>query len=87
MKIHRPNQSQLNVYQNQIEKQQQKQKPEHKDRLQISSEAKRLQQDVQSDKKRAAYVEKIKSQIDSDEYEIDFEKTAKKMIDFWSGRS
>lgn len=85
MKIQRPNQTHLNVYNNQMQKQQQhKQKLNREDRLQISNEAKRLQQDGQIDKKRTAYVESIKNKVATGNYEINLEKTAQKMIDFWS---
>lgn len=88
MKIQRPNQAQLNVYQNQVNKQQQnKQKLDRQDRLQISQEAKRLQKDVKLDKQRTAYVEYIKDKVESGEYKINFEETAKQMINFWSNRS
>lgn len=87
MKIHRSNQVPLNAYHNYMQKYQKpKESVRKQDRLQISEEAKRLQSDEKMDTKRSAYVHHIKEQIKQGTYEIDYEKTAQKMIDFWTNQ-
>lgn len=54
------------------------------DQLEISSEAMKLQENTKVNAKREAYVQEIKSRVESGQYEINYEKTAQKMIDFWS---
>lgn len=87
MKIQGPNHSNFNPYQKQVQKQNDiKNHIEQKDQLQISSKAKELQESNKPDPARQAHVEKIKQAVDSGEYQVNPEKTAAKMIDFWSKR-
>jgi len=87
MKIHGPNHTNFNPYKNQAQKLN-KVKGEHQqeDRLEISSHAKHLQQSKKTSVEREKYVQDIKQAIDAGEYKINYEKTAKKMIDFWAGK-
>ncbi len=85
MKINGPNQTNFNPYKNQIQQQMDRKKSaKPQDQLQISSQAKQLQENTKANAKREAYVQGIKNRVESGEYTIDFEKTAQKMIDFWS---
>lgn len=85
MKIQRPNQSQLNIYNQQMGNHQLKhEKFNQKDQIHISKKAKQLQQDVKVNKNRLKFVKNIKAKVEAGEYKVDYEKTAKKMIDFWS---
>lgn len=85
MKIQGPNNSKLNPY---IQQQQNHAKYKttfnKQDQLEISVQAKKLQENGKAAHKREAYIQEIKQAIDTKEYQIDYEKTAQKMIDFWS---
>ncbi|TXL65010.1 flagellar biosynthesis anti-sigma factor FlgM [Cerasibacillus terrae] len=87
MKIHGTNQSNFNPYKdilkNKTDSNQIKNKGDH---LEISEEAKKMQQKKDVEKQRESHIQQIKQAIDQGEYEINFTKTAKKMIDFWSGK-
>lgn len=88
MRIQRPNPTHLNVYNNHIKNQQeQKEKINKEDRLQISDEAKRLHGDGETDEKRTAYVQSIKERVDAGKYEVNYEKIAQKMTEFWANNS
>lgn len=85
MKINGPNQTNFNPYKTQIQKQLElKKATKQEDQLEISREAKQLQEQTKVHSKRAAYVEEIKNRVESGNYNIDFEKTAQKMIEFWT---
>lgn len=85
MKIQGPNLTNLNAYKNLIQKStDHKQNVERKDQLNISSEAKQLQESKSMSKERATYVQEIKLAVESGEYQINHDKAAQKMIDFWS---
>ncbi|SET09429.1 anti-sigma-28 factor, FlgM family [Oceanobacillus limi] len=85
MKIYGPNSTNFNPYKNQLQKQSAYEKNvNQKDQLEISSAAKQLQESEKVHPKREAYVQEIKNAVESGEYKIDHEKTAQKMIDFWS---
>ncbi|WP_026908976.1 flagellar biosynthesis anti-sigma factor FlgM [Paucisalibacillus globulus] len=85
MKVNGPNQTNFNPYKNQIQKQMEMKKVgKQQDQLEISSEAMKLQENIKVNAKREAYVEEIKNRVESGQYEINYEKTAHKMIDFWS---
>ena len=85
MKIHGSNQANFNPYQKQIQKQAEyKKEMNPKDQLEISNQAKQLQEHARPNAERAKYVQKIKNAVESDEYQVNHEKTAQKMIDFWS---
>lgn len=87
MKINGPNQPNFNPYKNQLQKQANYKKGlNQKDQLEISSKAKQLQENNKINPKRETYVQEIKNAIDSGKYQIDFDKTAEKMIAFWSKR-
>jgi negative regulator of flagellin synthesis FlgM len=85
MKVNGPNQTNFNSYKNQIQKQiEMKKIGQQQDQLEISSEAMKLQENIKVNAKREAYVQEIKNRVESGQYEINYEKTAHKMIDFWS---
>ncbi|MEN1967324.1 flagellar biosynthesis anti-sigma factor FlgM [Lentibacillus sp. N15] len=85
MKIHGSNQTNFNPYKNHIQKQSEYQKdPKQSDRLEISNQAKQLQENSQPSAERAKYVQDLKKAVDSGEYRVNPEKTAQKMIAFWS---
>ncbi|MCM3740230.1 flagellar biosynthesis anti-sigma factor FlgM [Oceanobacillus luteolus] len=85
MKINGPNHLNLNPYRQQMQKQMDVKKAENRsDELQISKEAFKLQGKDKPHEKRAAVVQEIKQQIATGEYKVDVEKTAQKMMDFWS---
>ena len=88
MKIDGPNAARLTAYKNQLQQQTEPKKATNrKDQLNISSEAKQLQETKKTATKRAAYVENIKNAVESGQYKVNYEKTAQKMIDFWSKHS
>ncbi|WP_047984502.1 flagellar biosynthesis anti-sigma factor FlgM [Ornithinibacillus californiensis] len=85
MKINGPNQTNFNPYKNQIQKNMDMKKAtKQQDQLEISSQAIQLQENTKVNAKREAYVQEIKSRVESGEYVINHEKTAEKMIEFWS---
>lgn len=85
MKIQGPNPL-INAYKNQHQKHITNKTEHQKDRLNISTEAKKLQLDKQYDVERSKYVDEIKQLVQSGEYKVDHDKTAQKMIDFWTKR-
>ncbi|WP_164668079.1 flagellar biosynthesis anti-sigma factor FlgM [Virgibacillus doumboii] len=88
MKINGPNQTNFNPYKNQLQKQMDYSKDVNKkDQLEISNQAKQMLENEKPSAKRASYVQQIKETIDAGEYQINHEKTAQKMIDFWSKQS
>ncbi|MFD1361688.1 flagellar biosynthesis anti-sigma factor FlgM [Lentibacillus salinarum] len=88
MKIYGPNQSNFNPYKQQMQKQTDdtKHTPKH-DQVEISNQAKEMLKNGKADAKRASYVQHIKDAVDKGDYQINHEKTAQKMIDFWSRES
>lgn len=83
MKINGPNPTNFNPYKQSIQpKTEPKSEGNKKDQIEISSKAKQLQEGA-SDPKRAAYLEELKKKIDAGEYNVDVDKTAQKMMDFW----
>lgn len=87
MKINGPNQSNFNPYKNQMHtlanvKKEQKQK----DQLEISSQAKQLLENIKPQDERARKVDEIKEKVEAGEYQVNYEKTAQKMIAFWSNK-
>jgi negative regulator of flagellin synthesis FlgM len=85
MKINGPNQANFNPYKSQIQKQiEYKKALKQEDQLEISSQALKLQENTKVNAKREAYVQEIKNRVESGQYEINYEKTAQKMIGFWS---
>lgn len=86
MKIQGPNSTNLNPYKRQLQSYQNERKQSYKDELKISKEAQQLQETNQVTKERATHIQNIKKQIDSGEYEVNYEQVAQKMINFWSDR-
>lgn len=85
MKIYGSNQANFNPYQKQLQKQAEyKKEINQKDQLEISSQAKQLQEHTKPHTEREKYVQKIKNAVESGEYQVNHGKTAQKMIDFWS---
>ncbi|MBP1971173.1 negative regulator of flagellin synthesis FlgM [Virgibacillus natechei] len=85
MKINGPNQTNFNPYKNQMQKQADyKNEVNKKDQIEISSQAKQLQENEKPHVQRASYVQEIKNAVESGEYKVNPERTAEKMIDFWS---
>lgn len=84
MKIQGPN-PYVSLYRNQQQTQKIKPEKRQKDELNISNEAFKLQQ---NDKmiERKQYVEEIKARVQSGNYNMEYDKTAEKMIDFWTKR-
>jgi|GEM_PF-1074400 len=78
----------LNAYKNQFHQQNNaKKKYVQSDKLDISLEAKKLHgKDGVYEIERAKYVDQIKDRIQSGKYKIDYEVTARKMVDFWTNR-
>lgn len=87
MKIQGPNLSKLVAYRSQLQQTDQKKKVNREDQLDISHAAKKLQESTKMNTQRAEYVQNIKKAVNSGQYEIDHEKVAQKMIDFWSKHS
>lgn len=83
MKIQGP-QPLLNTYKQLQQQQITKKNPQYQDQLNISAEAKKMQQNQFHELKRSEYVEEIKDKVQSGEYKVDSEKTAQKMINFLS---
>ncbi len=85
VKINGPNQTNFNPYKNQLQKQMDYSKDiNKKDQLEISNQAKEMLQNEKPSEKRAAHVQHIKDAVDAGEYQVNHEKTAQKMVDFWS---
>lgn len=88
MKIQGSNFAKLAAYRTQLQRQtEQSQVKDQKDKINISNEAMQLQKNKEMNQDRAERVQSIKKAFQSGEYEIDTEKTAQKMIDFWSNQS
>ncbi|MFD1849025.1 flagellar biosynthesis anti-sigma factor FlgM [Oceanobacillus bengalensis] len=87
MKINGPNQPNFNPYNKILQKQAAMQKEIKKqDQVEISTQAKKLQEAEKPNEQRAAYIKEIKNAVESGEYKVNAEKTAIKMIDFWSNK-
>ncbi|QHE53600.1 flagellar biosynthesis anti-sigma factor FlgM [Pontibacillus sp. HMF3514] len=87
MKIHGPNQTNFNPYKKQIQKQQENQNTNSlKDKVEISNKAKQMQEMNKAQAARKEHIEEIKNKVDAGEYQVDANKTAEKMIDFWTNR-
>lgn len=87
MKIHGPNQTHFNPYKNHLQKQSEQMKDlQKKDQLEISEQAKKLLSDTGPRPSRTKYIEEIKQAVDSGTYHVNHEKTAEKMIQFYSNR-
>lgn len=88
MKIQGPNLSNINAYKKMYHTRTEvKHKEANKeDKVNISNEAKQLQVGTQSTEERRQYVENIKQQVQTGQYQVNYEQTARKMIEYWSKR-
>ncbi|MFC0525408.1 flagellar biosynthesis anti-sigma factor FlgM [Pontibacillus salicampi] len=85
MKINGPNHSNLNPYRKNIQKQQDMPKSHtQSDKLEISNQAKQLQENNKSLEARQKRVEDLKNQVQSGNYHVDAQKSAKSIIKFWT---
>lgn len=88
MKIQGPNLTKLTAYRAQLQQQTDPEKKANReDQLDISNAAKQLQKSKKAHTQRADYVQDIKNKVKSGQYEVNHEKVAQKMIDFWSKHS
>ncbi|RNA67570.1 flagellar biosynthesis anti-sigma factor FlgM [Alteribacter keqinensis] len=55
-----------------------------KDEVQISSEAKKMQEGTAAAKVRAEKVQEIKERVENGTYEVNVKETARRMYDFWT---
>lgn len=85
MKIQGPNPL-INAYKQQRQNHITNKNKHQKDQLNISTEAKKLQQHKHYNIERSKYVDEIKQLVQSGEYKVEHDKTAQKMIDFWTKR-
>lgn len=81
MKVNGPNHTNVNPYQQQIQKKQTSHKSttRQEDQLQISNKAK----EMQANDSRQAYVKEIQQQIETGEYKVNVKETARKILNFW----
>lgn len=87
MKIQGPNLSNINAYKTTFQSRPDVKREEAKqDKVNISNEAKQLQVNTRSTEERRQYIEKIKNSIQTGQYTVNYDKTARKMIDYWSKR-
>lgn len=85
MKIQGPHFRSIHAYKKQLHQNKESHQKDLKtDDLEISSKAKQLQETNKASMKRSEYIQQIKNEIESGKYKIDYEKTAQKLIDFWS---
>lgn len=74
-----------NVYRKQLEKQQAKGDVTKKnDQLEISKEAKMMQQETKVATERKEKVEALKQKVQSGEYKVNPQEVAKKFYEFWN---
>lgn len=87
MKINGLNHSNnIHAYKKNMENLQSTQGRDRRDQLEISSEAKQLQQNSQYTDARQNKIDSIKEKIDAGQYRVDDFATAKKFYEFWRGR-
>ncbi|RXJ02288.1 flagellar biosynthesis anti-sigma factor FlgM [Anaerobacillus alkaliphilus] len=76
-----------NVYRKQVGKQQPKADVSQKrDQLQISNEAKIMQQETRISTERKERIEALKAQVNAGEYKVNAEDVARKFYDYWNER-
>lgn len=74
-----------NIYRKQVEKQQAKNDVAKKqDKIEISTEAKLMQQDTKIEVERKQKVEALKEKVQSGEYKVNTQEVAKKLYEFWN---
>ncbi|MDC3416124.1 flagellar biosynthesis anti-sigma factor FlgM [Aquibacillus salsiterrae] len=85
LKIQGPNHTKVNPYQQQLQKQDQVKNDSVKkaDQLQISDEAKKLQEQGSPEAARKAEVAELKRAVQSGNYQVDAKQVAAKMLEFW----
>ncbi|GEL78713.1 flagellar biosynthesis anti-sigma factor FlgM [Tenuibacillus multivorans] len=87
MKINPLNNTNLNPYLKQMQKQDNvKNTQQPQDKLEISNQAKKLQDGNEIVEARQEKVKELKQQVENGDYQIDPKKTAEKMIEFWNNR-
>ncbi|HEX7065877.1 MAG TPA: flagellar biosynthesis anti-sigma factor FlgM [Bacillales bacterium] len=86
MKINGVNHSNINPYKKPVGTEQTKQDARRKDQIEISPEAKQLQQKSRLTAERQEKVDQIKAKVDAGQYQVDADKVAKKFYEFWRGR-
>ncbi|MCT2537250.1 flagellar biosynthesis anti-sigma factor FlgM [Aquibacillus koreensis] len=88
MKIQGPNNSRINPYQKQMNKQAEIKKDvqNKEDKLQISDEAKRMQSSEEPSAARQKHVDQIKQSVQSGNYTVDPKLTAQKLLNFWNNQ-
>ncbi|MFD2705633.1 flagellar biosynthesis anti-sigma factor FlgM [Salibacterium lacus] len=78
-----------NPYQKQADAQRQG-KPEtqqqEQDKVEISSQAKQMQQSGDIETARSERIEELKNDVRSGNYKFDAQESAQKFLDFWSGK-
>ncbi|GAA0472215.1 flagellar biosynthesis anti-sigma factor FlgM [Alkalibacillus silvisoli] len=85
MKINPTNKAYLNPYQKQIQNQQLKQASKQSDKVEISTQAKAMQESNSIQKARQEHVQSLKQQVENGEYNVDLNKTAEKLLQFYRG--
>lgn len=83
MRIQGPN-PYLNLYNQQKYEKVNNNKKETKDQLAISSEAKLMQMQKSQKAERKQHVQEIKERVQADEYKVDHQKTAEKLMKYWN---
>ncbi|UOQ45724.1 flagellar biosynthesis anti-sigma factor FlgM [Halobacillus salinarum] len=87
MKINGPNHSNFNPYQKQLQKQVPTQNNgSRQDRLEISKQAKEMQGTDKVNPARQEKLDRIKADLETGNYKVDPQQTAKKMLQFWSNK-
>lgn len=74
----------MQLYRNQLKQQHVKKSERKNDQLDISLEAKHLQMQQAQSAERENYVAELKELVQSGEYKVNYDKSAQKMIDFWT---
>ncbi|SFQ24671.1 negative regulator of flagellin synthesis FlgM [Salibacterium halotolerans] len=59
---------------------------QEKDKLEISSQAKQMQQSGDIETARSDRIEELKNEVRSGNYKFDAQESAQKFLDFWSGK-
>ncbi|WP_102026684.1 flagellar biosynthesis anti-sigma factor FlgM [Salirhabdus sp. Marseille-P4669] len=86
MKIQGSNFNNINPYQKQIQKQAAIQQGNRTDKVEISSKAQELLKGNPVEEARKTRVEQLKQDVQSGNYKVNYEETAKKMIAFYTGK-
>lgn len=74
----------MQLYRNQTKQLHLKKSERKNDQLDISLEAKHLQMQRAQSAEREKYIDELKQLVQSGEYKVNYDKTAQKMIDFWT---